>query len=427
MKQTGKQKKILAGALVTLLLLAGCGSAANDSAVQKETAQKETNVTQETAAQETATEQTAAQQTEQETSSPEAAETEEEDLTAGLSLKELFAQHGMKVGTCLSTYEINRNSINQVIQEQFNSVTMGNDMKPDYILDQKESQKQGQLVVNFNQDAMMMLYWAKQNHFSLRGHTLVWYSQTPEWLFHEGFDEKNGYVGREELLARMESMIRQVFEKLEEMGYLDLFYAYDVVNEAWMEDGTMRQNHWSEIIGEDYLWYAFYYADQYAPETIDLYYNDYNEQFKAQTISDFVRTLVDEDGRSLIDGIGLQAHLYTSDDLEAYFEAVETLGKTGLKLQVTELDVCLGQYQMPGAPTDENLRKQGLFYYDLIRGLLERVDAGVIKMDALTFWGLSDAQSWRREYSPMLFDFAMKPKYAYFGAAQNMEKAGFAR
>ena len=145
----------------------------------------------------------------------------------------------------------------------------------------------------------------------------------------------------------MESMIRQVFEILTEQGYIDLFYAYDVVNEAWMEDGTMRKSHWSEIIGDDYLWYAFYFADKYAPESIDLYYNDYNEQFKTDTLVKFVKTLVDENGKSLIDGVGLQAHLYTSDSL-----------------------------------------------------------------------------SWRKEYSPLLYDTKLSPKKALYGALQLEEACG---
>ena len=119
----------------------------------------------------------------------------------------------------------------------------------------------------------------------MRGHTLIWYSQTPEGIFHEGFDTNGAYVGRETMLARMESMISGVFEELDRLGYIDLFYAYDVINEAWMEDGTIRKNHWTETIGDDYLWYAFYYADKYAPDYIDLYYNDYNEQYKADTLS----------------------------------------------------------------------------------------------------------------------------------------------
>lgn len=349
----------------------------------------------------------------------------EEDPLNGLSLKDLFAEHGMKVGTCLSSQMIDTDSTNQLILGQFNSVTMENSMKPDYLFNQKQSQTEGHLVVEFNQDAVKMMNWAKENGFSMRGHTLVWYSQTPEWIFHRDFDNKSDYVDREEMLARMEDMIRQVFEKLDELGYLDLFYAYDVVNEAWMEDGTLRQNHWSDIIGGDYLWYAFYYADKYAPESIDLYYNDYNEQFKTQTLLDFANTLVDEDGRYLIDGIGFQAHLYTSDDLEQYFETVDKLSETGLKLQLTELDVCLGKYQSPLFATDENLRTQGRFYYELISGLFERVDAGSVKMDALTFWGFSDNLSWRKQYSPLLFNASLQPKYAYYGAMQIRESAGY--
>ncbi|MBO4414998.1 MAG: endo-1,4-beta-xylanase, partial [Lachnospiraceae bacterium] len=231
--------------------------------------------------------------------------TPEPDPLEGKYLKDLFASHGMKVGTCFTTQMIDRAVVNNLVKDHFNSVTMENAMKPDYIFNKNKSIETGELVIEFSNDALKMMKWAKENNFSMRGHTLVWYSQTPDWIFHEDFDASKVLVDRETMLARMESYIKQVFEKLDELGYTDIFYAYDVVNEAWMENGTMRQNRWSEIIGDDYLWYAFYYADKYAPESIDLYYNDYNEQFKTQTLVDFVNTLVDENGRYLIDGIGL--------------------------------------------------------------------------------------------------------------------------
>lgn len=347
------------------------------------------------------------------------------DPAEEITLKEVFAAHGMKVGTCLTTNMISRSLTNQLILDQFNSVTMENSMKPDATLSQKKSKANGSLTVEFNRDAKKMLDWAKENGIAMRGHTLVWYSQTPEWIFHEGFDSKNAFVDREEMLSRMESMIRGTFEQIEELGYGDVIYAYDVVNEAWMENGSMRQNHWSDIIGDDYLWYAFYYANKYAPESIDLYYNDYNEQFKTQTLLDFVNTLVDENGNYLLDGVGFQAHLYTSDSLDQYFKNLEAIASTGLKIQLTELDVCLGKYQAPGKPTEENLKKQGQFYYDLINGLFERVDKGLVKMDALTFWGFSDGMSWRKEYSPLLYDSSIKPKYALYGALQLKDHAGF--
>lgn len=347
------------------------------------------------------------------------------DPADSTSLKEVFAAHNMKVGTCLTTNMTSRAQTNKIILAQFNSATMENAMKPDSCLSQKKSQAAGNLVVDFNKDSQKMMAWAKENNFSLRGHTFVWYSQTPEWIFHENFESSKPYVDRDTMLSRMENMMKTGFEQLEELGYIDLFYAYDIVNEAWMENGSMRQNHWSDIIGDDYLWYAFYYANKYAPESIDLYYNDYNEQFKTQTLIDFVNTLKDEDGNYLIDGVGFQAHLYTTDSLDDYFKTMDAVAETGLKIQLTELDVCLGRYQAPGKATEENLQKQGQFYYDLINGIFERVDSGKVKMDALTFWGFGDSLSWRKEYSPLLYDIKMNPKYALYGALQLKDYAGY--
>ena len=69
-----------------------------------------------------------------------------------------------------------------------------------------------------------MLDWAKANNMAVRGHTLVWYSQTPQWIFYDNFDNKTGkLVGRDEMLKRMESLIKQMFEKLTAEGYADLF------------------------------------------------------------------------------------------------------------------------------------------------------------------------------------------------------------
>ncbi|MBQ7955916.1 MAG: endo-1,4-beta-xylanase [Lachnospiraceae bacterium] len=338
-----------------------------------------------------------------------------------VTLQSVFAEHDMKVGTCLSDYMIRSKMCEDIIKANFNSITFENLMKPDYILDKKASQKTGDLVVKFNPQTTALLQWCSENDMALRGHTLIWHSQTPDWIFYDNLNTNGTLVSREVMLGRMESYIRQVFEQLETLGYLELFYAYDVVNEAWMEDGSKRDSLWLKTIGDDYLWYAFYYADKYAPDYIDLYYNDYNEQFKTETIYDFVQTLVDEKGNYLIDGIGLQAHLYTGDDLDEYFAAVEKLGSTGLKINLTELDVSLGTWTDIKPATEENLKTQGKYYYDLINGLFLLADEGKINMDALTFWGFADPLSWREERSPLLFDTKFKPKYAYYGALQMKE------
>lgn len=347
-----------------------------------------------------------------------AEEIKEADNSEPISLKDVYGKHGLKAGTCITPAMISAPAMEALILEQFNSVTPENAMKTDFMLNRAKSKEAGEVVVEFNSDLIKILDWAKANNMAVRGHNFIWHEQTPEWLFYENFDASNDLASRDEMLARMESYIRQVFEKLTEDGYIDMFYAYDVVNEAYMEDGTMRDSKWRETIGDDYLYYAFYYANKYAPDTVDLYYNDYNEQYKAGTLARAVEELKDEEGNYLIDGIGLQAHLYTGDDINKYLLAVKKLGETGLKIEITEMDVGLGTWQNVLDGTDDNLKKQGDFYRSIIKGTLEKVDDGSIKMDSITFWGFDDELSWKKEAKPLLFNGNLEPKDAFYGAAQ---------
>lgn len=379
----------------------------------------------------TATEDTTSEVTPAPETTPEPEATPEPEDVANealeVSIKDVFAQHGVKAGTCMNAFWINGGATEELILNQFNSITMENNMKPDYIFDQAKCQETGEVVISLNPDAVKMLDWAKKNGVALRGHTFVWYSQTPAWLFNENFDSKSPKASREVMLERMEGMIKGMFEALEEGGYLELFYAYDVVNEAVNDDGTLRSmwNNWYETVGEDYIWWAFYYANKYAPDYIDLYYNDYNEQFKTKYIVDLVKTLVDDEGNYLIDGIGCQAHLYTMDGLTEYFKHIDTIAALGLKVELTELDVELGAWQKDIPANEENYNVQGRYYYDLIGGLLERVDAGTLNLDAITFWGFNDALSWRKEKKPCLYYADQTPKPAFYGAAQVKELAGY--
>lgn len=423
-----KKRLTLALSLVLAVSLIGCGKAVPETSVSNEpavSAEVSDDVIASTENPENKTEENKTEVSVSEPEKPEEPKEEDPVVSApAVALKEIFAEHGLKVGTCITPQMISTNKHANLILEQFSSVTAENAMKPDYMFDKNASIEAGDLVVKINSDALKILKWAKENGMAVRGHTLVWYSQTPKWIFYEDFDAKKELASREVMLGRMESYIKQIFEKLTEEGYIDIIYAYDVVNEAWMENGSMRECLWQKTIGDDYLWYAFYYADKYAPESIDLYYNDYNEQYKGSTLKKFVETLKDKNGRYLIDGIGLQAHLYTEDNLENYLKTVDDLASTGLKLQLTELDVCLGAWQKKIPANDENFRKQGKYYYKLINGLFERIDNGTLNMDALTFWGFMDSLSWRSESKPLLYDSKLSPKYSYYGAAQLPEYAG---
>ncbi len=340
-------------------------------------------------------------------------------------LKDVYAQVGMSVGTCLSDVMLSQSIYTDLIKENFNTVTLENLMKPDSILDKAASLEAGDIVVNFTPRTTALLDWAKDNNMTVRGHVLVWYSQTPDWIFYEGFDKAKPLVDRDTMLARMESYIKQTFELLDTLGYTEIFYAYDIVNEAINDDGTYRDCLWKRIIGDDYIWHAFHYADQYAPESIKLYYNDFNEQFKTQHFIKLAQSLVDETGRSLIDGIGCQGHLYTKDSIDAYIKMLKAFKALGLDVQITELDVSLGTWTNVLPATEENLKAQGQYYYELVNRIITENAAGNTNVSGITFWGFTDHLSWRRDRSPVLFDKDLNKKYAYYGAIQDKANAGY--
>ncbi len=345
--------------------------------------------------------------------------------TTSEGIKDVYAEYNMKAGTCLSDMMILMSKYSDIIKKNFNSITLENAMKPDSILNQAKSIAAGDIVVEYTDKTKQLLDWTKSNGMAARGHVIIWHSQTPEWIFHEEFSKSKPLVDRDTMLARMESYMKQVFGQLDTLGYSDMFYAFDVVNEAINDDGTYRDSLWKKIIGDDYIWYAFYYADKYAPESIKLYYNDYNEQFKTDHIVKLAESLVDEKGRSLIDGIGCQGHLYTQDSIDKYMDTLKAFSALGLDVQITELDVSLGTWMNILTPTEENLKAQGQFYYELINRIVTENAAGNTCVSGVTYWGFADELSWRRERNPVLYDKSQTPKYAYYGAMQDKEKAGY--
>ena len=130
------------------------------------------------------------------TPEPTATPTPEPELPG---IKDVFAEYGIKVGTCLSDQMIKKEMYTDVILKNFNSITFENHLKPDYILDQAASKAAGEIIVKFSPATEILLDWCVENGFVMRGHTLIWHSQTPAWIFHEGFDTANPRVDRDEI------------------------------------------------------------------------------------------------------------------------------------------------------------------------------------------------------------------------------------
>lgn len=335
------------------------------------------------------------------------------------SLKDVYSPY-FKLGGAMMSSELGSQATKDLVLKHYNSITFGNELKPENVLVQSECQKlaqsgnEGDVAVSID-TARSLLDFCQENNISVRGHVLVWHSQTPDWFFKEGYSNDGDWVSKEVMLQRMENYIKNLMELLA-TEYPDVdFYAWDVVNEIWLDDGNPRQpgeqgsngsnnSAWVKIFGDNsFVDYAFEYARKYAPEGCKLYYNDFNEYMpqKTQAIVEMATRLKE---KGLIDGIGMQSHLDVSfPGVSAYEKALKAFSETGLDIQITELDVTTSDTSETG------LENQAKYYSDIMDLAVKYSD----NISAVIIWGTTDDQSWRAAKLPVLFneDYTAKPCY----------------
>ena len=341
------------------------------------------------------------------------------------SIKDVYNGY-FKIGTSIMASNLASPSFMDLVEKHFNeSITFGNELKPDYVLDQAASQASGDNTnpqVNFSQADALLKYCGK-NKIPVRGHTLVWHSQTPDWFFKENFSDDGDWVDKDTMLKRMENYIKNVMEGLETQ-YPDVeFYAWDVVNEAWLDDGNPRRagssksedpdsSAWVRIFGDNsFIEYAFQYARKYAPKNCKLYYNDFNEYISGKTTAIYNMAMELKE-KGLIDGIGMQSHLDVGfPNASTYRNAIDKFASTGLDIQVTELDITTSDTSEAG------LEKQAQLYSDIFDIYTDYADS----ISAVVVWGVTDDQSWRATRVPLLFDENFQAKPAYYSIVDNVE------
>lgn len=298
----------------------------------------------------------------------------------------------------------------KLLAKHFSSITPGNAMKWD-------ATEPSEGVFTFG-DADTLASFAAANGIKLRGHTLVWHSQTPAWVFQhpDGTPLTATPADKALLLSRLETHIRAVAGR-----YADQIYAWDVANEVVDEnqpDG-LRRSPWYLITGLDYLRTAFRVAHEVAPKA-KLFINDFNTEYPRKRVALFnlVRKLRGEGVP--IDGVGHQLHINIErqrlDEIEKTFQLFATLG---VEQQVTELDVSTNfdfVQSLPSFPPDV-IAAQGYRYRDLFN-LFRRYRND---LTAVTVWGSSDDGTWLKTFpfsrldQPLLFDEDLQAKPAYWG------------
>lgn len=311
----------------------------------------------------------------------------------------------------------------EIAARQFTSLTAENDMKWQAVHPAPDRYHfaPADAYVEFGQKHKMAVI----------GHTLVWHSQTPEWVFQGDGGQP---ASREVLQMRMREHIQTVAGR-----YRGRIKGWDVVNEAVADGGpdVLRDSPWRRIIGDDFLDYAFRYAREADPKA-ELYYNDYgleNEQKRARALA-MLRGMIQRGVP--VDGVGLQGHYHLNHPSAAVIEqTIKDFAALGLKVMITELDVdvlpsrgntdiadisrreqadpALNPYSA-GLPDDvqEKLARR---YAELFEVFLRHRK----EITRVTFWGLDDGQSWLNHFPirgrtnhPLLLNRELLPKPAFF-------------
>lgn len=348
-------------------------------------------------------------------------------------LKEVF-ENCFLIGTALNEdqiYERDTRAV-KILKHHFNSITAENVMKWEPIHPKPDE-------YHF-EPADRFVALGEENHMFIVGHTLVWHSQTPLWVFQ---DDAGNPVDRETLLRRMREHIFTVVGR-----YKGRVHGWDVVNEAIDDNGQMRKSQWLKIIGEDYIEKAFEYAHEADPDA-ELYYNDYSlyHPEKREGVIRLVKRLQSKGLR--IDGIGEQGHwgMDYPEKIEDLEQSILAFSELGVKVMITELDVSVLPFPDEKKGADVGLRfefkkemnpypnglpksmqkKLAERYAEFFKLFLKHKD----KISRVTIWGIQDGQSWlnywpifgRTNY-PLLFDRNYRPKPAFDAVVKVGKKYG---
>jgi len=308
--------------------------------------------------------------------------------SAATTLAQAGAASGRTIGVAVEANLLGNNPYTTIAETQFDGVTPGNEMKW-----QTTEPTQGQF--NFA-PADQIVSFAQSHNMKIRGHTLVWYSQLAPWV--------NNITTSSALQAAMNNHITT------EMTHFkgEIWY-WDVVNEAFNDDGTRRSDVFQNVIGDSYIAEAFTTARAADPNA-KLCYNDYNIEDMNSAKSQAVYAMVQSFKASgvPIDCVGFQSHFIVGQVPADFQATLQKFANLGIDVQITELDD-----RMPTPASAANLAQQATDYATVAKDCL-----AVARCNDITIWGVGEPDSWvpstfAGQGQALLYDSNYQPKAAY--------------
>ena len=389
---------------------------------------------------------------------------EEEDTVEGIQydvpnlkdvVTEAMGDENFIVGTAICLSDLKDEKEMALVKKHFNAITFGNELKPDaafgYASKCPETEKATingiEITVpklDFSRADEMLEYVYKYNQkhpesaIRIRGHVFTWHSQTPEWFFHVDYDKDKELCSKEEMTLRHEWYIKTMAEHYmgENSKYKDMFYGWDVVNEAISDGrGTYRNENenstWWRVYGSnEFIINAFRFANKYVPADVELYYNDYGDcsALKSEGIAQLLKDVKAAEG-TRIDAVGMQGHYQTagSPSAQEFITAAKKYAAIVGKVQITELDFGVSDAYDGTDKTKQEEYTRLAYRYKEIYDAVKQLKSEGINMSGITVWGVVDKYSWLQTSSsvgggatetkkqvPLLFDDDYQVKSAYW-------------
>ncbi|MBO4731483.1 MAG: endo-1,4-beta-xylanase [Spirochaetaceae bacterium] len=315
------------------------------------------------------------------------------------TLKDYAAKHGVKTGVAVAVSDLNNEEHLQIIRENSSIVVAENCMK-------WESVHPGKTTWNWN-EVDRMIEFAEKNKIEVKWHTLFWHNQNPRFL--------SSLETREQALEVMDEHITTIMTR-----YKGRISEYDVVNEMFNEDGTMRETIWYKTIGPDYIEHALIKARETDPNA-KLFLNEYNNEEQGNKKADAMYEMVkDFVKRGIpIDGVGFQLHLATIYPYNAVAvkSNIRRYADLGLEVSFSEVDV-----RMLVPPSENSLKTQTKIYSSLAKLAKEEPN-----VTSFITWGFTDKQSWvpytfTGYGDALLYNRDLKKKPVYEAVLKEFEK-----
>jgi endo-1,4-beta-xylanase len=334
------------------------------------------------------------------------------------SLRSLAARIGLHIGTAVIPFDLDNAGYSQILGDQFSVVTPGNEMKWQLV-------EPTQGVYDWSGGDRLVAF-AQQHRQLVRGHTLVWHNQLPNWLT---TGVSNGTISNDQLRDLLHKHIVD-----EVTHFKGKIWQWDVANEFFTDSNPSMINpndYWVSHLGADIIGDAFRWAHAADPHAL-LFYNDYNiagedgSNAKSDAVYAWVQQRLAQGVP--INGIGDQGHLDTQFGFPTQMtQDLARFAGLGLKVAITEADV---RTFVDGPTTQVPTNHLGTFAQPYEYSQMLKACLAVKKCISFTVWGFGDADSWipgffTGEGYADIYDVNLNPKPAYFDLQQDLTLAAF--